>query len=219
MLFALQKKRKKAGNEIAVLSWFIAPTSSFIIPILPKTFGIIIPLLLLAACSPPPATAPQTENRYFDLAGFIDKEVARLQELKPEVEKTVTLNGQSETKTISDIDWAQELQAFRDGDINKAAWRDSYNADSTVVTTLNGDSTVVVYSARSEALPVQSIVAFFGGTTELVEITIKRQSDNFLYTSKQTLKYSVDKEYRLENNQETVLIGEKKVMVVGKFVP
>ncbi len=96
----------------------------------------------LSGCNnrPAPAVSPTVAaSAYFNLTGFVQKQVQQLTAAQPAVEKTV-LSGPStpETKVLNNINWNQELETFTQADINKPALRAAYTV--TTATTASGQT-------------------------------------------------------------------------------
>ena len=81
-------------------------------------------LVLLPGCKrgPQSLAAP----KYFDVEGYFTAESARLAAINPMVTKTATHNGVTETQKLKIANWAEEFALFKDADINKPAWTNSY---------------------------------------------------------------------------------------------
>ena len=61
------------------------------------------------------------------MAGFVQAQAVVLANEKPIATNTVTENGKNaETKKVSNLNWQKELETFRELDINKPAFRNSY---------------------------------------------------------------------------------------------
>ena len=67
---------------------------------------------------------------YFDLKGFMDLEIAKLEGVT--VTKISRINGQEKTSelVLSTQEWKEELQAFYEADINKPSLALSYSTDA-----------------------------------------------------------------------------------------
>lgn len=63
---------------------------------------------------------------YYDLKGFIENQIAYLNEKKPEVSKTAVLGSKREASKTREVDWKKELELFVQADINKPSYRQSY---------------------------------------------------------------------------------------------
>lgn len=63
---------------------------------------------------------------YYDLKGFIENQIAHLNEKKPEVSKTAVLGSKREASKTREVDWKKELELFVQADINKPSYGQSY---------------------------------------------------------------------------------------------
>src|ERR1700688_2857367 len=68
---------------------------------------------------------------YFDLKGYFKKNAAQFSLHNRPVFKTVVHNGITESKKIQIDNWERELSLFIGSDINKPAWKDSYQIKTT----------------------------------------------------------------------------------------
>ncbi len=89
----------------------------------------------MAACNTPGKnTRPSAPvaNQYFDVAGFVQKQITLLQQEKPTAVKSVLENGRPvENKTLTTLNWQKELESFSELDINKPAFRNAYATEKT----------------------------------------------------------------------------------------
>ncbi|MEE1943497.1 hypothetical protein VRU48_00160 [Pedobacter sp. KR3-3] len=163
--------------------------------------------LALASC-----TLKEQENKnaktYFDLESYFKKEALRLQKANPVVNKTVMVNGKSETHKVKIADWEKEFDLFIQADINKAAWRGAFSAN-----TANGMST---YTSQSAKVPVKKLeVSFKGNKVSAIRILVSNTND--LYKSNDSLSYYPDSLYQIKKVQQIRLRAEKKYEITGKF--
>ncbi|UFH56270.1 hypothetical protein [Spirosoma sp. KNUC1025] len=85
---------------------------------------ILVITLFISSCSNP---AQQNQpNVYYDVLGFVQRQIAGLSAQKPLVNKAVGLNQNRNQQTTRDINWKRELELFTQIDINKPALRSSY---------------------------------------------------------------------------------------------
>lgn len=115
-----------------------------------KKLLVIVPVfaLLLAACRPQSVTG---DAGYYSITAFRDA----LTKGKPvkTFTKTLSLNGQTETKQVTDSLHLQ-IAFFEEFEINKPAYRNSYVVDSIV----NTDSTYKHYVLKPELkFPVKDV--------------------------------------------------------------
>ena len=138
-------------------------------------------LLLLTGCMEQPQTVG--EARYFDVAGFVDQQVTRLTDQPPLVRKQTALNGRRQERTTRRIDWARELNPFREADLNRPAWRDRYRID----TTTTGAGRRITYVARDGDLPLDFLEIELAGD-QLRALRADLRSENVLYDSRRRLE-------------------------------
>lgn len=171
-----------------------------------KLVKLFIILFLFSACTSSTDKHAETPKYFFDIAGYFNQQ-AKLLVNKPVV-KTVSKNGAAETKTILVKNWDQELQLFSECDINKAAWKDSYTADSTV--------NQITYTATDPELKVRLIkISFNKKTPNKIEITT--QSKNILYHTTEDLIYIPDSLYQITKHQKVILLGLNDYKISGKL--
>ena len=101
------------------------------------------------------AAAPRSEQpAYFDVPGFINKQIAVLEKEPVSLQKTVGLEGEKpETRIVKNPEWTTELELFREIDLNKKALAGSYTQTKTLLPkgekllyTLNPDITAPIVS-------------------------------------------------------------------------
>lgn len=177
-----------------------------------KTIGIVcficVLIILAVSCSPADdAGNPAQAGPYFSLEDFFSTEISRLQQRLPEIAKTVTKNGETETHDLQIKNWRNELALFIDSDINKSAWQHSYQIDST--------ANIVRYSSLDPALRTQQIVIEKDSTGAVTHVTIRNEVNNTLYQSNEQLDYYPDSLYRINKKQHIVVIGENTYTITG----
>jgi hypothetical protein len=167
-----------------------------------KQILAVLPLLLLTfSCTSDPAS-PKNEGEidiapFFDLAGYITAETERLTAAKTRVEKTITLNGETETQQLDAINFNNDLRLFREADINKPAWVDKYE---TQTETLSGSHKVTTYLTRDSSLIVHRLMVEEDlGVTTRVEID--RKTGTVLSDGKHQLVYDPARGYSVTTQQ------------------
>jgi hypothetical protein len=109
------------------------------------------------------------------MKGFAETQIRLLQAKKPVVKKELRTNDQSETRSSKEIDWKKELELFVQADINKPAYRQSYEIKQP-------DSLTYEYRLKpGETLTVQQL------TVKLDPITGKPSKIHALLISKNKL--------------------------------
>lgn len=163
--------------------------------------------LLLFSCAQQGSKKMDTPI-YFDLAKYFEGEAARLQKTDPTIIKGVIVVGKSEQLSTKITDWKTELASFSNADINKTSWKGEF-----AETNHNGN---LSYTSSNPKIPIKKIeiVKF---NNQIKSIKIFKATENYLYTSTDTLLYYPDSLYFIQNSQNIKLLGEKKYQVTGKF--
>ncbi|MFD2288545.1 hypothetical protein GJU39_18345 [Pedobacter petrophilus] len=175
-----------------------------------KKLCILVFAFTFFSCNQREAAKANTELLYFDLKGYFGKEIIRLKNARVKVDKTVSINGISETKSLLITDWEKELAIFINADINKNSWKGSFK-----VTQQNG---LQVYTSDSKKIPVKKVsVNNKGLKISKVEIIINNK--NILYQSLDTLTYYPEILYKIRKQQKIRLLAPKDYTVVAKFNP
>ncbi|MBD1384053.1 hypothetical protein IDJ75_02095 [Mucilaginibacter rigui] len=168
-------------------------------------------LLLLCgsyACTKPEIKETGARLKYFDLKEYFKNEAARLNKQNPEVDKTVGHNGTAENKKVHIGDWEKELNLFTESDINKPAWKLSYNVQA------NNDS--IVYKAKYPELETREII-IRKKAGQVTEITIVNNTHNILYNTTEKLVYAPNAYYLIEKMQQVKIMGANNYRVKGNF--
>ncbi|MGM9479382.1 hypothetical protein ACS5PU_23370 [Pedobacter sp. GSP4] len=173
-----------------------------------KIYIAAFALALFSSCNQEKAAKANTDLLYFDLKGYFKKEINRLQQLKPTVNKTVSINGTAENKTAVITDWQKELAIFINADINKTSWKGSFKTS-----TENGAD---VYSSDNKKIPVKKLSILKNGS-KVGKIEVIIDNKNILYQSQDTLTYYPDSLYQIKKEQKIRLLKPKSYFIVGRL--
>jgi hypothetical protein len=189
------------------------PTSSFPREGIARAYAlallfIISMALFLPACKPDIKETGAT-SKYFDLKAYFKADSARLSKIPQPILKTVTHNGVTESKKVKIDNWARELSLFSESDINKPAWRDSYQVQQS-------DHTII-YMATDPNLKVREIIINKKEDGRVHYIAIYNYTKNLLYTSQEKLTYIPDSIYKIEKTQHVKLLGTNKYVIIGSL--
>jgi len=171
-------------------------------------------LLTAVACLPEGQESKATEaSPFYDLERFFEEEVDRLQRLQPAVNKTVSLDGQSQFQQFDSLNYNDELSVFQNSDINRAAWWDKYAIDSTFAgEQLSG----IRYSAKSEELKIRSVdIGFDKGN--VARVAIESRTDSPTATMDRKLRYEAATGYRIETRQNVTFSKPREMIVEVSF--
>lgn len=174
-----------------------------------KVFGLLIFCALLSACNP--EIKESETKRYFDLKGLMETQIKMLNTKKPFVQKTILMSERSESQLVKTIDWAKELELFIQTDLNKPAFIQSYQVDSS--------SLSVNYKLKdTEKLPVKYLTISRVGKNG-INIEALVSNENYLYQTERHLKLSLKNnevsDYQVEGFQKIVFGDKKRFKING----
>lgn len=180
----------------------------------PTIFLLLV--ISLASCQPLSEEVKEnpTPNKFFDLKGYIQQEIKRLEAAQPKVSKTVAVNDKTETKELSGLNYDRELEIFIQSDINRRDWFEKYRADSTFQ---NSQLTEIQYTAQKEDLRTRQLIIDFQNG-KVSKIYIKNGGENMAAGSEQELTYQPDSGYHIESLQHTALVKDKRFRIEVQFL-
>lgn len=164
-------------------------------------------VFLFTACNLKEKEREKVKNKlYFDMESYFKKEAERMSKKNSPINKTVSINGKTERKTISIKNWEREWHAFLDADINKASWRGAFKLSDVAGTK--------TYTTENEKIPVKKLeITAKNGKVTSIKIFIDNVND--LYVSKDSLSYFPDSLYHIVKSQKIKLMGQKRYEIVG----
>jgi hypothetical protein len=177
-----------------------------------KVISLLTFCALLSACNE--EVKENQVKKYFDLKGLIDKQIKTLNTQKPVVQKVVIISNSSENQSVKTIDWSKELELFMQADLNKPAFIQSYQVDSS--------SMGVKYTLKeTEKLPIKYLNISRAGE-DGISVEAMINTDNYLYETERHLKLSLKNneltDYQIEGFQK-IVFGDKKVFKIdGKVM-
>jgi hypothetical protein len=173
-----------------------------------SNIGVLLLLCGSYACNKPEIKETGAELKYFDLKEYFTKEATRLNKQNPEVDKTVGHNGATESKKVHIGNWKKELNLFIENDINKPAWKLSYDVQA------NNDS--IVYKARYPELETRQII-IIKKAGQVTGISIVNNTHNILYNTTEKLVYAPNAYYLIEKMQQVKIMGANNYRIKGIF--
>ncbi len=178
-------------------------------------FGLAV-WALMSGCLPDtgaPEGIPQSP--FYDLQGFFEAEVERLQARQPKVEKTVSFDQSTETERLDSINYRRELKVFLDSDINRPAWWDRYTIDSTWQ---DGALQSIHYQAKADDLKIRSIRLTFERDS-LLAVDLELNAESAATAFRQSLHYAPAEGYRIVTRQDVMLSAAREMRVEVAFLP
>ncbi len=184
-----------------------------------KSCLLLVLLLAATAC-----TAPSGQNQpnvYYDVPGYVKGQITQLIREKPLIDKQASIDGKTQRQRTRTVNWTRELELFTQADINKPAFRNSYQITRP-------DSLTYQYTLKKaeEKLTVRSLtVQLDAATRQPRQITAVLATDNPLYHSERHLRLQSglgsDKHwqvqtYQLEGFQQLTYFGRHEFAVRGE---
>jgi len=158
-----------------------------------------------------PACKPDVKDtgqslKYFDISDYFTKDAIRLTNENRMVFKTVIHNRDTESKKVHIADWGLELSLFKEADINRPAWKNSYKV-------IDEDSTLI-YMAKYPELKMREMIVK-KGKGKIKWILIYNKTKNILYQSTEKLSYFPDSLYSIKKDQRVRLTGNNRYRIQG----
>ncbi len=166
--------------------------------------------LLCFSCTNPSSNTQKPI--YFDWKGFLQKEIVRLEGVHPSLYKTIILNGKKESKTLSAVNFANELALFFDADLNKSAFENSYENLS--------ENNLIWYSLKKdENLKVKKVLIHLDlmELPENVEIVVEEKNILFSTSKKMHMHFVEGKleTYSIEGKQQLAWLSPSTYQMMG----
>ncbi|WP_428330248.1 hypothetical protein [Mucilaginibacter sp.] len=180
---------------------------SHTLPVITLLVGIFL-LTGFSSCKPDlKETGP--DAKYFDLKGYFKADTARLNKLNPFVLKSIAHNGVIESKKVKIADWGKELDLFIGSDINKPAWKNSYD--------VTDNDEFLIYKRKDPSLKMYKMV-IRRDKQKVRWILIENYTKNSLYETTEKLSYFPDSLYLIEKTQKVRFLGINRYRIQGAIV-
>ena len=179
----------------------------------PSSCAVVYFLLLVLSVSCNEKELSKSKLQYFDLARFVSDEAKKLTAQKLQVEKTVFLNGKEEKKRVMIDNWTNELNAFKDADINKKSFLSKFMVDSI----RNDDNLLIRYTALDKKFRTRELSIQYDADKNPKKITATVLTSNVLYSSNQQLIYETGKGYWISGKQAIRFLESDSFYVNVRF--
>ncbi|HAP69045.1 MAG TPA: hypothetical protein DCR04_04865 [Flavobacteriales bacterium] len=131
------------------------------------------------------------------------------------VRKHVTKDGHSHIIERGNIDWKEELDVFKEADINRPAWRGEFKVDSISLERVF----VITYKTENEEIPVKNVVVTVDkDTKQCLQISVDRRTKNFLYSSDQSLYFTTGEGYMMKGKLSVTLLFDSEYSIESEFI-
>jgi hypothetical protein len=173
-----------------------------------RIIGILSFFWIFTACERPIPLADGAEPAY-NLTGYLQEQMVRLQQEQPPVLKSVTTKGQpTETSQMHDVDWEKELAIFQEVDLSRPALRDFYEEERHTLP--NGNTVSIFTKDAQSAAPVQRLQLTVSPFQKLEHLEATVLEENMLFYSTRNITLTADPgsgnltSYRVEGVQKLV---------------
>ena len=184
-------------------------------------------IMLFAACRPEGSEvdAVSSTGEYFDVQGLINRNAAQLMEMNVLLYKKATFAGNVEQTTIKldSVALADELDVFREVDINKPVLSGRYLTEKEIV---DGQEVIIYRADDKEELNVNYLRIFKDSESGEVErIEALFSSRNVLYNSTRLLSMQYGEVngmnlpvyYTVEGSQKMIFNEKENYMIKADF--
>jgi len=142
-------------------------------------------------------------------------QVENLQNRQQRVRKHVIKDGHSHIIERGDIDWKEELDAFKEADINRPAWRGEFKIDSISLERVY----IITYKTDNEEIPVKNVVVTIDkDTRQCLQVTVDRRTKNFLYSSDQSLFFTTGEGYMMKGKLSVSYLFDSEYSIETEFI-
>jgi hypothetical protein len=172
-------------------------------------------LIFFWGCANEESAPGDTEtDRFFDVAGYFEGEIDRLQSEQPNSQKEVSLNGERESIQPDTLDFAEELSVFLNSDINKVSWIDSYSADTTRHD--DGSIATTVYKAQKDKLRTRLLEVVYKADTPQ-RVRIVNRTENAVLDADQELIYEPATGIEIQQTQQIRFMKPNEISIAVRF--
>ncbi|MBB6609641.1 hypothetical protein H7F15_01190 [Pontibacter sp. Tf4] len=151
---------------------------------------IAIALVALVACEQPVPRNSSADGT-FDVAGYVQQEIQRLQTRQPAVLKSVrTENEPAETIQLERVEWAEELAVFEEADINKPTLKEYYSREEQVLP--EGGKAITFNRLPDAEAPIERLYLHLSPENKLQRLEATLQDQNLLFYSRRKAVLEAD---------------------------
>jgi len=177
---------------------------------------IVTMVLVLFSCNQAEEAqvAIDRKDTFFSLDKFFEAEEARLQSANVGLDKEIRINDKEEQQLISEVDYSREFSMFRKADINRPAWSNKYQADST----RQSGALQIRYTSLDPELKTQELFVMMNKEGSVEKIEVVSQTETALAGNKSWMTYEPQKGYLIKTKQENRTAETLNIEIKGTFV-
>lgn len=172
--------------------------------------------MLMCSCSKDPSEVYyENQRNYYDLPSFITKQITNFKSKEQWVRKHITKDGHTHIIERGDVDWDEEFDAFVESDINRPAWRGEFKVDTISLERMY----VITYKTENDQIPVKNVVVTIDkDTKQCLQLTVDRRTENFLYSSDQSLFFTTGEGYMMKGKLSVTLLFDSEYAIESEFI-
>ena len=180
-----------------------------------RIYGLLMVGCMALSCTPDLPQATAAAQPFFSLKGFFEAEITRLGETVPRANKLLRIAEKEEIQKGLTLDFATELTAFKDSDINRPSWADKYTIDS--VLDASGYLNTLEYLAKDSTLYTRHIRLDFETDGTVKNCMIRNRLTNLISDFRQSLQYDPKTGYTITVYQGLGDDARQPVTLVVEF--
>lgn len=182
---------------------------------------VLFSIIGVMACNPvnKPSKEP-AQDKFAALPDYFTKENAHIRANDVTLFKTVILNGQKDTTSISGNDSATVhdlLKPFMDADLNKPSLRDDYDT-SSLYDPFSGRKSVI-YKSKGKQTSPSEVTMELDKQGNIQQVNIHSYTSNLVYEFRQDLFYQQNKQVRMTTYQKIAFLAPKELEVNVTMAP
>ncbi|MFY0252787.1 hypothetical protein ACDQ55_02415 [Chitinophaga sp. 30R24] len=163
---------------------------------------------------------PLGQDKFIRLPDYFGQEGTRIRQSNVTLFKSVTLNGQQDTSTITGADSTainNLLKPFADVDLNNPSLREEYDT-SSLYDPFSGKKSIIYQSKGKQTNP-SAITMELDQQGQIQQINIHSYTSNLIYEFRQDLFYQRNKQVRITTYQKIAFLTPKELEVNATIAP
>lgn len=175
---------------------------------------IIMALLLVGSACKENKEAVREIHVYFDLDSLIDEQIYILTDRGAQVQKSVRMNGESESKTLvpDTALWEEEFSIVREFNINRPYYVGLFQQHKK--------ENIISYQSSDEDVAVKKFDLFYDAG-ELIRVESLLQEEKYIYSNERKLTLEFDNGllmfYEIDGEQKMILQDKEDYVISGSI--
>jgi hypothetical protein len=167
-----------------------------------------------ASCGTGKSDQRSAGHAYRDLKGYFQDELNNIRSSRPALQKTIVMNGQRDSLTITAPDSTQLkhlLAPFLDVDLNKPSLQGAY--DTILLADQFSGTRSLMYKARNTATVPQEVIMDIDNHQHITNVQMNKHVENLVYEYQQNLVYQQNKHIRIVTWQKIAFLPARELDV------